>query len=129
MGMNTLHKIFLLLVISVIGGCSAYNQVDFEQEYMVEAYVIADRTLPDVRLSLTQEAFQTYDFEQAAVSDALVQIELLDENSSVVRIFSYSNVAPGIYSVDDRSYKAESGSTYRLIVEAADATIQSELLH
>lgn len=124
--MKKLQILTTIIFLSALAACSAYNQADFVQEYMVEAYVIADRALPNVRLSLTQEAFERFDFEQAAVSDALVQIALLDATGSVEREFEYTLSAPGIYRVVDQSYKAESGRTYQLVVETSDATLRSE---
>lgn len=116
--------IFFSILVITLSSCSNYNQIDFEEELMVEAYLIKDRSLPQVRLSLTQPVFEFYSFEDAAYSDAQIFIDLLDDNGQTSQSFSYTLAEPGIYICTDTSYRVEAAKTYQLRVlsEAGNLT-------
>lgn len=118
------NLILLGLICSLFfSSCSNYNQIEFEQELMVEAYLINNRTLPDVRLSLTQPVFEFYSFEEAAYSEAQVFIDLMSDNNQVEKTFNFELSEPGIYKALDTNYKVEAGKRYNLRVNSAEGNL------
>jgi|AntRauMFilla1563_2_1112583.scaffolds.fasta_scaffold00455_8 hypothetical protein len=122
---NTSFEYLLLALIALFSfsSCSNYNQIDFEQELMVEAYLINQRLLPDVRLSLTQPVFEFYSFEEAAYSDAQIFIDLVDENQQVLQTFDYKLKEAGIYSALNTTYIVEAGKSYNLRVLSTEGNL------
>jgi len=122
---NSAFRFLLLSLITVLtfSSCSNYNQIDFEQELMVEAYLVNMQTLPNVRLSLTQPVFEFYSFEEAAYSEAQVFIDLLDEDGQVAQTFGYTLKEAGIYSALNTTYRVEAGKSYTLRVTSTEGNL------
>lgn len=97
--MNYKQHILILfsLILVSLGACDLYPQDEFQERYMVESYLVANRPLPQVRVSKTIPIDQEYKFSDAAVGDASVQVRLLNEAGGVDRSFSYRQKSPGIY--------------------------------
>ena len=98
-----MKKILLptLLSIAATFGCETYQQDEYEEFYVVESYLVANRELAHVRLSTTAPAFEFYNFENTAVSGAEVEIRLLNSlGNATEQIISFSMDSPGIYSPD-----------------------------
>lgn len=93
--MRSLQLYFCLLLL--LTGCEFYEQDEYEEFYVVESYLIANDELPDVRLSTTSEISEEYTFRDNAVSDADIEIRLLNPDSTVVEAFPYAEIKKGIY--------------------------------
>lgn len=97
-----MKNILLLTCIltAFITSCELYPQDEYEEFYVVESYLVANRQLPPVRLSTTIPATEFYSFEEASINNALVEIHLLANGpeSAAVDTFYYSNSEPGIYN-------------------------------
>ena len=105
--------LFSALVVFV-WGCESYDQSDYEEKYVVESYMVANRALAQVRLSTTAPAFEFYSFENTAVTGANVLIRLLDQTGNGIdSIFTYTMGSPGIY-LPDSPHKVLPLRTYRL---------------
>ena len=89
--------IFTLLAVS----CNEYPQDDYEEFYVVETYLIAQNELPEIYLSTTAPVTSKYLFQDYAVSNASITIDLLsgDEDSEIEQFFGYTmdNQNSGIY--------------------------------
>lgn len=89
-----LFSIYIIILIS----CENYSQDDYKEYYVVESYLVADRQLPNLRLSTTSSINQSYSFEDVAVGGADVSIRLLQNDGITIdRIFPYSSDSTGIY--------------------------------
>lgn len=113
-------KKLLLIAISVttfIASCDIYPQDDYEEFYVVEAYLVANRQLPEIRLSTTLPADEFYSIENAGVNNANVEVRLLKTGpeSNIEEIFTYSNSAPGTYT-SDQTHAVLPTRTYNLHV-------------
>ena len=97
-----MKKLFLfsLLTTAFLLSCEVYPQDDYEEFYVVESYMIANRQLPQVRLSTTNEALEFYEFEDVAVNNAQIEIRLLETGpeSDVETSFGYIRSESGIYT-------------------------------
>lgn len=89
-----LISFFLTLVTA---GCNFYAQDDYEQYYVVESYLIANRPLPHVRVSHTLPVEDKYSVEGSAVEDASVEIRLLDDDERIIEIYPYVYQKNGVY--------------------------------
>ena len=88
-----------VLLICVVWGptCGIYEQDAFESEIIVEAYLFALEAMPNIRLSRTVPFGRAYDFEKQAVTNAEVQINLLDKSGSPEQQYIYRETKNGIY--------------------------------
>ena len=107
--------LFALSVTALIASCEVYPQDDYEEFYVVESYLIANRQLPQVRLSTTVPADEFYSFEDAAVNAANIEVRLLENGpeSNVVETFTYFNSDPGVY-LPNQNHAVLPARTYQL---------------
>ncbi len=112
----------VLLFTLLIASCEVYPQDDYEEFYIVESYLVANRQLPHVRLSTTAPADAYYDFENEAIGSANVEVRLLSggQNSAVEQSFSYTLLEPGIYYPDGR-HKVLPARVYELNITFPDS--------
>lgn len=94
--------------------CDPYGNDEYREYVVVEAYLVADQSLPAVHLSTTLPADQEYSFAEAAVSEANVIIQLLTEDQEDTEIsFIYRMSVPGVYQ-PDTEHAVLPGRTYLL---------------
>ena len=97
----TMKNIFLtiLSLMFIVSSCDLYPQDEYEEFYVVESYLVANRQLPLLKLSTTAPATEVYNFDNLGVNNATVQVFLLEgaEGTNPEQVFSYTNTAPGIY--------------------------------
>lgn len=87
-----------LIILLFVGGCELYPQDEFEEDYVVESYLVANRTLPQVRISKTVPVDERYNFTDAAVNDANIEVRLLDESGEgIEQRFPFRRQSAGIY--------------------------------
>lgn len=111
--------LFSLILISLYG-CDIYEQDDYTEFVVLEAYAIANRALPDVRLSNTIPAMEEYNFTDAALTEASVTVSLLNKDGSVQQDFEYRQQAAGVYRSLDRNHLVVAGRTYRIDITFSD---------
>lgn len=80
-----------------IQGCDLYPQDEYQEFHVVEAYLVANQTLPQVRLSRTLPVDVEYSFKETAVSEANVVIRILDEQGSVEEEITYELQSRGVF--------------------------------
>ena len=118
-----MNKIFLIaiFVTAFIAACETYPQDEYEEYYVVESYLVANRQLPFVLLSTTTPADALYDFEEQSVNDADIEIQLLETGpeSAVESSFKYQNQLPGIY-IPNLNHKVLPARTYKLQITFPD---------
>ena len=71
--------------------CDLYPQDEYREFYVVEAYLVADRALPGVRLSRTVSLEEEYNVQEAGIGDADIEMYLLSEDGTVERTYTYLN--------------------------------------
>jgi len=101
--MNNQYLLFSILLLLILGSCDVYNQDSFQQQYVLESYLVAGKPLSKVRLSTTLPADEKYTFAKAAVSGAQVEIRLLDDKGDIIDTYTYSEATPGIYLTNDQA--------------------------
>jgi hypothetical protein len=102
---------FALLLIAT--GCDLYQQDTYEERYVVESYLLAQRPLGTVKLSTTAPADQAYSFDRQAVSGANVSVTLTAEGSTPAQTVTYQEQSPGIYEPSS-VHRVEPLGKYRL---------------
>lgn len=104
---------FSLLIIS----CELYPQDEYEEFYVVESYLIAQNELPEVFLSTTAPVTSKYLFQDYAVANASVTIDLLEggKDSPIEQFYSYEMDSEnrGVYK-PRVSHKILPSRTYRI---------------
>lgn len=111
--MKIFFYLFLIFAVALTS-CENYTQDDYKEYYVVESYLVADRQLPNLRLSTTSSITQPYAFEDVAVEGADVSIHLLQNDGVTIdKIFPYSSNSKGIYYSLDR-HKVLPRRTYQL---------------
>lgn len=110
-----LNRITLLALLVIIGSCDLIKQDEYREYVVVESYMVSDRQLPPVFISRTVPATAEYQFENAALNTAMVQIHLLNTTGEFRESsFDYSVGDPGVYNtsvnhlvIPGRSYEIE----------------------
>ncbi|MEQ9265028.1 MAG: DUF4249 family protein [Balneolaceae bacterium] len=117
---------FFIFVIAYLG-CDIYPQDEYEEFYVLESYIVANRNISQVRLSTTAPAFDFYSFENTAVSGATVELRLLDVNGSGTdSTFAYSMDTPGIYT-PNVPHSVLPSRTYQLFVTIPNGSAVDEV--
>lgn len=111
-------RLALVAGLLFLTACDGNDNTTFVQEYVVENYLFSGEPLTQVRLSQTASVDEAWDFNELAVSDATVRLDLLDDNNNVEKTYSFteSNRQNGIY-LPDASDIAEPLRTYRLSID------------
>lgn len=123
-----LHYYFLITLL-LVSGCELYTQDEFEEHYVVESYLIANAELPPVRVSHTLPVEEEYTFEKTTLSNASVEIRLLNSENEIEETFAFNLHSEGVYlPVDDHTVRA--GNTYELHVSFpnGDAVVSRTLV-
>jgi len=115
--MKRVPSISILLLVMLIAGCDIYEQDDYQELVVLEAYAVANRPLPNVRLSRTMPLTEEYSFQNAAISDGVVRVTRLDGNGADQEIYFYERASAGVYRAIDRDYLVEPGASYRIDIE------------
>ncbi len=114
--------IVIIAALAVISGCELYEQDEYQEYYVVESYLVANGNLQQVRLSTTNSIDETYRFEDNAVSGAMVKIQRLNPDSSVIEEYDYQQQQPGIYTPINNA-KVRAAQLYRLHVTTSNGDI------
>lgn len=101
-----------------VTACSVANTNTFHPKYVVQAYLIADNNLPDIRLSLTVAPGQKYVQREVAVPDGIMEVRLLNEHNTIEETFRYDYVDNGMYHPETAA-RVLPGRTYQLLVTFA----------
>lgn len=106
--------LYFLGILLIFAGCDLYEQNGYQEYYVVESYLVANDTLPQVRLSTTAPITEEYNFREQAITGANVEIHLLNTDSSIAEVYPYQQNTPGIYIStvpanvqDERLYKLQ----------------------
>lgn len=111
--------LFLLIIIFIVSGCELYEQDDYQEYYVVESYLVANSSLPDLLLSKTSPIDEKYSFEDAVLNDADVEIRLLNADSTVSERYPYIQRENGTYAPAVRAM-VKSEHLYQLYVSLAN---------
>lgn len=118
------HRIlglFGLVLALTLTACDGNDNTTFEREYVVESYLFAGEPLTQVRLSQTGRVDEAWDFNELAVSNATVRVDLLDEQGNIEQTYSYSEsrAQRGLY-FPDAPEDVLPLRTYRLEIDVPD---------
>lgn len=104
-----------IILLSFLVACTVDNASTYKKQYVVQAYLIANKTLPQIRLSTTVAPGEKYVQIEVAVDNADVEIQLLNNDGTIGKIFPYHYDYNGIYLPLVNAI-IEPGRTYRLRV-------------
>lgn len=114
----------LLIILSFIlfSACENYNQDNYQEIVVVESYLIAGRSLPDIRVSKTLPVADEYNFEDAGLSNAIIQVTLLDDEGNEEDLFEYAPLSQnrGVYVPVSSSHRILPRRTYKVTVNFID---------
>ena len=115
------YPVFILFIFGlIVAGCDPNSQDEYEEYVVLESYIVADRSLPVVRLSRTLPIDEEYSFQNAALSGANVLVTLLDENGDDAVSFNYmqrSQSFNGIYVPTNQDHRVIPRRTYRIDID------------
>lgn len=109
------------MTILATANCDVYEQEEYEEQYVVESYLIAGEPLPQVRITTTSPFDQEYLPVEVSVSDANVTITLQDEDETPQDIYEYSETRPGIYEMPQNNTLVTDQRTYKLKITFPDS--------
>lgn len=89
--------ILLSLLLINLSGCDPYSQDEYQEFIVVEAYLAANRALPEIRITRTLPADESYSFNDAAIDNAMVLVIQLDEHGETAEELPYTLASNGVY--------------------------------
>lgn len=115
-------SLLIILSMFLFSACESYNQDDYQEIVVVESYLIAGRNLPDIRVSKTLPIADEYTFEDAGLSNAIIQVTLLDDEGNEEDLFEYAPQSQnrGVYSPVSSSHRILPQRTYKLTLNFID---------
>jgi hypothetical protein len=87
--MFKVQYIVTIITISFICSCELYTQDEYVEQYVVESYLVANRTLPTIRLTRSLKLEEIYDINRVGIPNAQISVELLDEKNTIQKSYSY----------------------------------------
>lgn len=90
--------VYFLIILFALLGCELYKQDSYEEYYVVESYLVANGQLPEIRVSKTVSIDEEYNFDEAEINNATVEIRLLNADSTVNRTYPYRRTGSGLYT-------------------------------
>lgn len=124
---SILYLLASTFILLTLAACDTTEPDDFEQEYVVEAYLVAQEPLPQLRLTRTAPLDVQYDANALAVRRADVRVVLLAEDGTAetTYLFDEDEAAPGVYRAR-RNALVQPLRTYRLEIDTGDDRIRGE---
>ena len=112
--MRTLIITLFILSLGLVG-CNPYEQTEYKEYYVVESYLVANRVLPQIRLSTTSPIEDLYTFEGTAISEADVEVRLITTDGNVEDVFTFTDNSDGIY-LPDQPHQVLPSREYQLYI-------------
>jgi len=109
-----------LSLVLMISSCDIYNQEDYEEYIVVEAYAVANNPLPSIHITTTSPVAEEYDREVLRVQNANVRVTLLAEDGSDAELFQYVYSDSRDAYISQSKHKIVPNATYRLNVDFND---------
>ena len=107
-------------------GCEDPAPKDYIQTTVVEALLIVDRPIQNIRITKTLPLYEQYDYNNAIISDAKVFIYEIDENEQEQEfelVFRPSEIlGKASYYFPDTNYTVKRNTKYNLIIILPDGT-------
>lgn len=112
------RRVAILAILITTFGCELYTQDGYEEQFFVEAYLVANEPLSEVLVSKTSALGEETETSDTFVSGANVEIRQLNADSSVAEIYQYQEYdgASGIY-FPERSAVVKEKQLYQLSVQ------------
>lgn len=121
MTQKSLNKITLLLsLFLVLSSCDIYNQEDYTEYIVVEAYAVANNPLPEIYVTTTSPVDIEYDRESQRVLNANVRITQLDADGNDADQFEYFYSSAKNSYITTSNHRVMPNATYRLDVDFND---------
>lgn len=108
------YLLSLPLLMLLLASCDLYPQDAYEEQYVVDAWLIGMEPLPDLRLSKTAAIEDLFDINERGVSNASISVHLLDAQGNVEFTAMYTHSSNGFYSPIDESHTVLPNRIYSL---------------
>tara|TARA_R100001143_G_scaffold63605_1_gene73787 strand:+ start:3035 stop:3973 length:939 start_codon:yes stop_codon:yes gene_type:complete len=110
----------LISLFLIISSCDIYNQEDYREIIVVEAYAVANNPLPEIHITTTSPVDVEYNRESVIVQNANVRVTLLDENGNDSDQFNYYFSLTNDSYITTSPHKVIPSATYRLDIDFND---------
>ncbi len=106
---------FPFIALFLLVSCDLYKQDSYKQQYVVEAYLLSLKPLPEIDLSLTSPVNQFYDRAQLSIENAQVTVNEYDEDGTLTWTGSFSHSLQGRYTPDEAGKLVLPRRSYELV--------------
>lgn len=86
-----------IIFLAILYGCNLNDEEQFEEEYAVESYLIADENLPRVMVTKTLPIGEKFNKNRIAIPSATVEISLLKADGSIDEKYAFFHTESGQY--------------------------------
>lgn len=95
--------ISVAIIVFLFIGCELYEQDEYREYYVVESYLVANHSLPQIRITKTVPFEDSLIQNSIGLQSANVQVRLLNADSSVAEQYEYKYLQNGNYQPMDSS--------------------------
>jgi hypothetical protein len=86
----------LILLISITS-CDLYKQDDYQEQYVVDAWLVAMQPMPSVRISRTAPINELFDIANRGVENAEVIVTKVSSSGQVTEVYPFLSFGDGVY--------------------------------
>ena len=114
--------LFSIFLLTILYGCDLYEEEQFEEQYAVESYLIADEKLPRVIVTKTLPIEVEFSKDRIAIPNSTVEVSLLKTDGSIEERYTFFHAESGHYFPEtDALVKSE--RWYHLTVTLTDGSL------
>lgn len=114
MGVTILmKKYFNILILLLFISCVDNNEMDFEEEYILEAFIIVNEPINNIRFMRTISILDTFSLEKAMIQDA--EIFLSSADGDTIKLELSNNIREG-YKAVNQLYLVKENTEYEINV-------------
>lgn len=117
--LKNLHIVFLTLCLAFTS-CDIYDQEEYQEYIVVEAYAVANNPLPEIFISKTSPVDIEYSRESVLIQNANVLVTLMDYNGNSEAQFDYFFSSTHNSYISSSSHSVKPNATYRLDIDFDD---------
>ncbi|SMO75461.1 DUF4249 family protein [Gracilimonas mengyeensis] len=94
---RSIKLLLVLFLILFLSACEDLEPEPYQPEYVVESVLVANAPLPEIHLFKSSKEDEDFNWGDAMVDDAIIEIHLIDSNGNIEKKYSYQSRSKGKY--------------------------------
>lgn len=118
--MRAPHILLALVAALTLVACEDPVPTDYKPEIVLQAFLIVDEPIHDIKIYWTQSMTDTFSMDRASIRDAQIVVR---QGAQVYPLQYVADTAGGHYVAIDTSYKIQPGTTYTVEARVGDQLV------